>query len=148
MDAGDFGGLDAVFAEDAAGAGGRIDLETQLFRHGPGGADEAVLPPRRPEREQDALLRPPEPGGQQAVEERLVEGIPETSHFAGAGHFHPEQRVGATQPRERELRHLDAYVLEFVERTVLHPRIGPQHDAGGRFGVVAPGHLGYEGQTP
>ena len=61
-DARDFDGLDAVFPEHAAGAGGRIDLETQLFRHGPGGADEAVLPPRRPEREQDALLRPPEPG--------------------------------------------------------------------------------------
>ena len=76
-----------------------------------------------------------------------MEGVAEAPHLAGARHLHAQQRVGAHQPRERELRHLDPHVLELVERAVLHPGVGAEHDAGGRPGVVAAGHLRDERQA-
>jgi hypothetical protein len=71
-------------------------------------AFEAVLVRHGPEGEQHALLRDAEAGGDEGLEQRLVEVVAEAAHLARGGHLDAERGVGAGEAREGELRGLHA----------------------------------------
>jgi hypothetical protein len=62
------------------------------------------------------LLGHLEAGTQQRLEVRLVHVRAEAGHPAGRGHLHAQARVGDVKARERELRRLDAHVVDVDAR--------------------------------
>ena len=53
--------------------------------------------------------------GEHSLEQGAVSVFSDAAHFAGAGHIDAEHRVGLLQAVERELRGLDAHIIEVEE---------------------------------
>ena len=135
--------IDPDFDEALGGTFGRVDREPELLDDQPGLVRKAVLIGNRAERKQHACSREPEAGGEQAVQESLVEIGAQAADLSCAAHLYAQHRVGAHDTREGKHGDLHAHVVE-RKCFVRHLAPQPQHSIGRLGGKVRSGDLGNE----
>ena len=88
-----------------------------------------------------------QPTRQHGLEQGLVEVVAYAAHLAGRGHVHAQHGVRLAQARERELRALDAHVVQLEGVQPHRLRMLAEHAAGRQVDEVDLEHLGYEGEA-
>ena len=109
---------DVVIGHEPRRAAGCEEVHPQRLEL-PGAGQELGLGLDRPGRKKDVLDRQPVAHRQERLEESLLEIVAQAGHLARRGHLDPQRGVGAAQPREGELRRLDADILQVEHGAVV-----------------------------
>ena len=108
----------AVFAEDLCRAHRRVELKAQFVEPASDVDDFRLVSVSNREQHRalaDDILAG---SGDEALVDRVFEGLRDTENFPGGFHFRPELGIDVFQLREAEDRHLDRDVMRVAMSTI------------------------------
>ena len=91
---------------------GAVELDAGGFARSRALARNAALCSTGPVLSSTRRIGKRQPDRDHRLEEGVVEVVADAGHLAGGGHLDAQDRVGALEPREGELRRLDPHVVQ------------------------------------